>query len=77
MEAVSIAKSSAPRPYGAYGGRYSRPYAPYFYGNSVYLVPGLLNSYWDYPDDFGANDGTPYFNQQPIQDNNYFQPDPC
>jgi hypothetical protein len=39
-------------------------------------VPGLLNSYWDYPDGFNANDGTPYFNQQPVQDNNYFQPDP-
>jgi hypothetical protein len=39
-------------------------------------VPGLLNSYWDSPDDFYANDGTPYSNQQPIQDNNYFQPDP-
>jgi hypothetical protein len=40
------------------------------------LVPGLLNSYWDYPDDFYANDGTPYSNQQPNQDN-YFQPDPA
>ena len=39
-------------------------------------MPGLLNSYWDYPDGFNANEGTPYFNQQPIQDNNYFQPDP-
>jgi hypothetical protein len=60
-----------------YGGRYRRPYAPYFYANSTYLVPGLLNSYWDYPDDFNANDGTPYSNQQPIQDFNYFQPDPA
>jgi hypothetical protein len=60
-----------------YGGRYRRPYVPYFYPNSTYLVPGLLNSYWDYPDDFNANDGTPYLNQQPIQDNNYFQPDPA
>jgi len=58
-----------------YGYRYRRPYGRYFYGNSVYLVPGLLNSYWNYPDDFGANDGTPYFNQPPIQ-GNYFQPDP-
>jgi hypothetical protein len=60
----------------AYGGRYRRPYAPYFYANSTYLVPGLLNSYWDYPDDFNSNYGTPYFNQQPNQDN-YFQPDPA
>src|SRR5258707_6242466 len=37
-----------------YGGRYRRPYAPYFYANSTYLVPGLLNSYWDYPDGFNA-----------------------
>jgi hypothetical protein len=59
-----------------YGYRYRRPYAPYFYGNSVYLVPGLLNSYWDYPDGFSSSDGTPYSNQQPIQDNNYSQPDP-
>jgi hypothetical protein len=60
-----------------YTGRYRRPYGPYFYANSTYLVPGLLNSYWDYSDGFNANDGTPYFNQQPIQDNNYFQPDPA
>ena len=59
----------------AYGGRYRRPYGRYFYPNSTYLVPGLLNSYWDYPDDFNAYDGTPY--QQPIQDNNHFQPDPA
>jgi len=57
-----------------YGGRYRRPYARYFYPNSTYLAPGLLNSYWDYPDGFYENDGTPYFNQQPNQDNNYFQP---
>ena len=58
-----------------YGGSY-RPYAPYFYPNSTYLVPGLLNSYLGYPGDFGAYDGAPYFDQQPNQDNNYYQPEP-
>ena len=60
----------------AYGGRYRRPYVRYPYANSTYLVPGLLNSYWDYPDGFNSNYGTPYSNQQPNQDNNYSQPDP-
>ncbi len=58
-----------------YGGRYRRPYAPYFYANSTYFVPGLLNSYWGYPNGLNANDGTPYLDQQPNQDNNYLQPD--
>jgi hypothetical protein len=60
-----------------YGGPYRRPYAPYFYPNSTYLVPGLLNSYLGYPGDLGANDGTPYFDQQPNQDNNNYQPNPA
>jgi hypothetical protein len=59
-----------------YGGPYHRPYAPYFYGNSTYLVPGLLNSYLGYPGGYSAYDGAPYFDQQPNQDNNYVQPDP-
>ena len=60
-----------------YGGTYHRPYAPYFYPNSTYFVPGLLNSYLGYPGGFGAYDGAPYFDQQPNQDNNYSQPDPA
>jgi hypothetical protein len=35
----------------------------------------LLNSNWDYPDALNANDGTPYFDQQPNQDHNYFPTD--
>jgi hypothetical protein len=63
-----------------HGGRYRQPYPPYFYANSTYLVPGLLNSYWDspdYQDGFNGSDRAPYFDQQPNQDNNYFQPDPA
>ena len=61
----------------SYGGPYHRPYAPYFYANSTYFVPGLLNSYFGYPGGYSAYDGAPYFDQQPSQDNNYYsQPDP-
>jgi hypothetical protein len=60
-----------------YGGRNRWPYSPYFYANSTYLVPGLLNSYWDDPNGFDANDGAPYFDQEPNQENNYSQPDPA
>ena len=59
-----------------YGGANHRPYAPYFYPNSTYFVPGLLNSYFGYPGGYSAYDGAPYLDQQPNQDNNYSQPDP-
>jgi len=36
--------------------RYRQPYIPYYYANSTYLVPGLLNSYWDYQDNWNAGD---------------------
>jgi hypothetical protein len=36
--------------------RYRQPYVPYFYANSTYLVPGLLNSYWDTPDNTYSGD---------------------
>jgi hypothetical protein len=39
------------RPYHDHGSRYRQSYVPYFYARSTYLVPGLLNSYWDYPYD--------------------------
>jgi hypothetical protein len=35
----------------------------------------LLNSYWNYPTGLSANDGIPYLDQQPNQDNNSLQPD--
>lgn len=38
------------------GSRYRQAYAPYFYANSTYLVPGTLNSYWDAQDGFDVND---------------------
>jgi len=38
------------------GYRYRQPYVPYAYANSTFLVPGLLNSYWDYQDGFNVND---------------------
>lgn len=60
-----------------YGGHNRWPYSPYFYANSTYFVPGLLNSYWDDPNGFDANDGAPYLDQEPNQDNIYSQPDPA
>lgn len=60
-------------PYWGRGNRYRVPYVPYFYANSTYLVPGLLNSWWDYPyDDFGIEDESSYSNTQ----NNYAQGPP-
>jgi len=35
---------------------YRQPYVPYFYARSTYLVPGLLNSYWDNPDSSYSGD---------------------
>jgi hypothetical protein len=35
---------------------YRQPYVPYFYARSTYLVPGLLNSNWDYPDNSYSGD---------------------
>jgi hypothetical protein len=32
--------------------RYRHPYLPYYYANSTYLVPGLLNSYWGDSDSY-------------------------
>lgn len=41
-------------PYPSHG--YRQPYRPYYYANSTYLVPGLLNSYWGYPGSYDAQD---------------------
>jgi hypothetical protein len=41
-------------PYPSHG--YRQPYRPYYYANSTYLVPGLLNSYWDYPSGYDMQD---------------------
>jgi len=60
-------------PYRDRGHRYRRPYVPYFYANSTYLVPGLLNSWldWPYYDDFDHDAGTSpqnYSDQTPSAD---------
>lgn len=50
---------------------------PYIYANSTYLVPGLLNSYWDYPDNFFSDDqSTSEANQAQPEPNNEYQPAP-
>src|SRR5579862_3499623 len=36
--------------------QYRQPYVPYLYARSTYLVPGLLNSYWDNPDSSYSGD---------------------
>lgn len=51
---------------------YRRPYVPYFYANATYLVPGLLNSYWDYP--YGFNGGDDPYSAN--QSNSNVQPQP-
>ena len=57
--------------------RYRQPYRPYFYANSTYLVPGLLNSYWDYPDNFDSGDqSASYVDQGQPEGNNEYQPEP-
>jgi hypothetical protein len=59
--------------------RYRRPYVPYFYANSTYLVPGLLNSTWDYQDGFNVNDESASTAQSQDQNNGSYdqesQPD--
>lgn len=62
-----------------YRNRYRQPYIPYFYANSTYLVPGLLNSYWDYPDMWDSDDQTSQTNQTQAENNsdNYAQPEPA
>jgi hypothetical protein len=45
--------------------RYRRPYYPYFYSNSTYLAPGLLNSYWDSDYGYYGDDSSTVAAQQP------------
>ncbi|HLH36953.1 MAG TPA: hypothetical protein VKX41_19935 [Alloacidobacterium sp.] len=49
--------------------RYRQPYLPYFYARSAYLVPGLLNDYWDYQDGWSLNDQSANFSNQEQADN--------
>jgi len=50
---------------------YRQPYVPYFYARSTYLVPGLLNSYWDSSYNSYADDESAYssYPQQPAENN--------
>jgi hypothetical protein len=43
-------------PYRGRGDHDRRTYVPYFYANSTYLVPGLLNAWWDGPYSVDATD---------------------
>jgi hypothetical protein len=57
-------------PYPSYG--YRSAYRPYYYANSTYLAPGLLNSYIGYPDSYSSqDDGTNNQQAQTSQDGNY------
>jgi hypothetical protein len=64
-------------PYPSHG--YRHPYRPYYYANSTYLVPGLLNSYWDYPSGYDMQDN--YAGDQSAQasqvggDNGNYEPE--
>jgi len=57
---------------------YRQPYVPYFYARSTYLVPGLLNSYWDYPDSSYLDDqSNSYAPQGQADTNNGYEPEPA
>lgn len=58
------------------GYRYRQPYLPYVYANSTYLVPGLLNSYWDYQDGFNVNDESASIAQPQGEDNGAYSQEP-
>lgn len=62
---------NGPRGYrpGYRSSRYRQPYLPYFYANSTYLVPGLLNSYWGDEDGFYGDDESAATAQPNGQDN--------
>jgi hypothetical protein len=66
-------------PYPGNHYKYRAPYVPYFYARSTYLVPGLLNSYWDYPDNSYSDDQSAAYSnssQQPVEDNGGYSPEP-
>ncbi len=55
---------------------YRQPYVPYFYARSTYLVPGLLNSYWDNPDTSYSNDqSASNAPQGQVEDNSDYEPE--
>ncbi|HYK34557.1 hypothetical protein [Alloacidobacterium sp.] len=57
--------------------RYRQPYVPYFYARSTYLVPGLLNSYWDYPysSEYSDDQTASYPAQSQVENNNDYGPE--
>jgi hypothetical protein len=57
---------------------YRQPYVPYFYARSTYLVPGLLNSYWDYPSSSYSDDqSASYPAQGQLENNGDYEPEPA
>jgi hypothetical protein len=80
----------APSPDHHYGHRrypyshFRQPYVPYFYARSTYLVPGLLNDYWDYQDNWSTNDqpaaysnATQDSNQEQAENDSNYNPEPA
>jgi hypothetical protein len=57
---------------------YRQPYVPYFYARSTYLVPGLLNSYWDYPTSSYSSDdqSSSYPAQGQVEGNDDYESEP-
>jgi hypothetical protein len=53
---------------------FRQPYVPYFYANSTYLVPGLLNS-GDYPDNSYSDDQSASTTQAQAESNGDYQPE--
>lgn len=58
---------------------YRPPYVPYFYARSTYLVPGLLNSYWDYPysSSYSDDQSASYPAQEQVENNGDYDSAPA
>ena len=76
----------APTPDHHYGrqhypsSHYRQPYVPYFYARSTYLVPGLLNSYWDYPNNWYSGDQSASYSnstEAQVDQNPDYSPEPA
>jgi hypothetical protein len=67
-------KHSGRPPYYS-GYHYRQPYVPYFYANATYLVPGLLNSYWDSPGDTYSGDQAASTVQGPAENSGDYEPE--
>src|SRR5271170_3306970 len=56
--------------------QYRQPYVPYLYARSTYLVPGLLNSYWDYPDNsYSGDQASTNTAQGQVENNGDYEPE--